>query len=132
MPSNRRLMIELRVFGTVSLKGATESELSDLVAQPKRLALLAYLALARPRGFHSRDRLLGLLWAELDQEHARGALRKAVHVLRRKLGHDVLRARGDEELGLEWSAIWCDAVAFEEAIAAGRLAAALELYRGEL
>src|SRR5262245_12921902 len=39
--------------------------------QPKRLALLAYLAIARPRGAHRRDALVAIFWPELDQHGAR-------------------------------------------------------------
>ncbi|HJQ12277.1 MAG TPA: tetratricopeptide repeat protein, partial [Gemmatimonadaceae bacterium] len=79
-----------------------------------------------------RDVLLALFWPELDEEHARNALSQAVHFLRRSLGeHTVIAANGDE-LGLASGAIWCDAAAFEEAIADGREAEALELYRGDL
>src|SRR4029078_8149672 len=40
-----------------------------ILAQPKPLALLAFLALS-PRGrFQRRDRLVGLLWPDLDQSH---------------------------------------------------------------
>jgi len=41
-----------------------------VLAQPKRVALLAYLAAATPRRLHRRDSLLALFWPELDQEHA--------------------------------------------------------------
>jgi len=119
------------VLGTADLRGAGGVDFDALLGQPKPLALLAYLALATPRGFHRRDHVLGLLWPGLDQDHARGALRKTVHLLRRGLGEGLL-TRGDEELGLDSGVFWCDAVAFEQAAEAGRLARALELYRGDL
>ena len=103
-----------------------------VLAQPKRAALLVYLALARPRGFHRRDTLLALFWPEHDTEHARNALSQAVHFLRRALGADVVASRNGDALGLEWSEFWCDAGAFEEALDAGRRSEALELYRGDL
>src|SRR5919205_1992605 len=125
-------MIELRLFGAASLDssdpGREREELQALLTQPKRLALLAYLAVATPRGFHRRDRLLGLLWPELDQDRARAALRKAVHVLRQGLGEGVLLSRGDDELGLDSSSFWCDARVCDDAIAAGQFARAVELY----
>jgi serine/threonine-protein kinase len=124
-------MLELRVLGTIDLKNAAGAELDALLTQPKRLALLAYLATATPRGFHRRDALLALFWPEHDQEHARASLRKAVYVVRRALGDDVLVSRGDEELGVDPARLWCDVVAFEEAVARGELSRALELYRGD-
>jgi len=125
-------MIELRTLGAVDLRGLSGEELRGVLAQPKRLALLAYLALARPRGFQRRDVLVALLWPESDQRRARAALRKSVHVVRRALGDGVLVGRGDEELGLADGTVWCDAVAFEQALGDGRAVDALELHRGDL
>jgi serine/threonine-protein kinase len=125
-------MIEFRTLGAVDLRGGAGQELRGVLAQPKRLALLAYLALARPRGFQRRDVLLALFWPESDNAHARAALRKAVHVVRRQLGEGVLVSRGDEELGLADERVWCDVVAFEQALQERRPADALELYRGDL
>ena len=102
------------------------------MAQPKRLALLAYLAAARPAGFHSRDTLLALLWPDLNQEHARAALRQTVYMLRRELGADMVIGCGDSVLGVDPSTLWCDVNAFEQRIAAGDDTKALDLYRGEL
>ena len=62
------------------------AELRSVLAQPKRLALLGYLAAATPPGPQRPDTLLGLFWPELDDEHARNALSKAVHFLRRVSG----------------------------------------------
>ena len=70
-------MIELRTLGTLDLRDGAMGEIRRVLAQPKRLALLVYLALApaAPR----RDSLLALFWPELDQGRARLALRQAVH-----------------------------------------------------
>jgi DNA-binding SARP family transcriptional activator len=125
-------MIALRLLGPVDLRGPDGRVLRMVLAQPKRLALLAYLAAARPLGFHSRDTLLALLWPELDQEHARAALRQAVYVLRHALGDDVFVGCGDSVLGVDPGKLWCDANALDEAVAAGDDAKAVELYRGEL
>ncbi len=125
-------MIKLGMLGTLSLTDADGHEVRAVLRQPRRLALLAYLAAATPRGFHRRDSLLALFWPELDQEHARAALRQALHVVRDALGADVIVTRGDEEVGLDFERIWCDVVAFDCAVAAGLLHEALEHYRGDL
>src|SRR3982751_4148852 len=124
-------MIQLHLLGATDLR-RDGADLRLSVSQPKRLALLAYLASASPRGFHSRDTLLALFWPELDQERARSALRQALHYLRRALGEEVVTARGDREVGIDPAALWCDAVAFDEAVTAGCHQDALELYRGDL
>jgi DNA-binding SARP family transcriptional activator len=120
----------LQVLGTTELTGGDGAD--AVLAQPKRLALLVYLAVARPRGFHRRDRLVTLFWPEHDQEHARAALRKAVHAIRKSLGNDLLVSRGDEEVAIDHTRLWCDAVAFDDALKHGRIALALELFRGDL
>jgi TolB-like protein/Tfp pilus assembly protein PilF len=125
-------MIRLRTLGALDLRGSEGQELRALLAQPKRAALLAYFALATPRGLHRRDTLLALFWPEQDSEHARNALSQAVHFLRRSLGAEVVVASNGDGLGLEWKDFWCDAVAFEEALDRDRPTEALDLYRGNL
>ena len=126
-------MIEFRVLGAVDLQGEDgHGRSKDVLAQPKRTALLAYLACATPRGFHRRDTLLALFWPELSQEHARAALRQALHGLRHALGPGVLVNRGDGEVGLDANGFWCDVSAFDRAVEAGELREALDLYRGHL
>jgi len=120
------------MLGTLHLTDAAGHEVKRLLTRSRRLALLAYLAAATPRRFHRRDSLLALFWPELDQEHARAALRQALHVLRGALGGDVVATRGDEEIGLDFTGLWCDVVAFDEAIAAGQLVAAVDCYKGDL
>ncbi len=124
-------MIELRTLGCLELREREGPDLSSVLAQQRRTALLAYLALANPRGFHSRDTLLGLFWPEYDTERARHALRQAVYYLRQELGEDVVISQGDR-LGLGNEHLWCDATAFERELAEGRPEEALELYMGDL
>jgi TolB-like protein/DNA-binding SARP family transcriptional activator len=125
-------MIELRALGRLVLRGPQGEDLHTVLAQPKRVALLAYLAIARPRGFHRRDTLLALLWPELDDQHARSALNQGLHHLRSALGKEALPSRGDGEIGIDFRAVSCDAVEFEAAVEADDPARALELYRGDL
>src|SRR5438876_11357536 len=122
-------MIELRMLGRLSLTGADGREVRGLLGQQRRLALLAYLAAASPQGFHRRDTLLALFWPELDQEHARAALRQALHVVRDALGGDAVASRGDEEIGLDFAQVSCDVAAFERALRMGQLEEPLDLYR---
>ena len=123
--------IALYLLGNVELTSAREGT-DALLAQPKRLALLAYLAIARPGAMHRRDLLVSMFWPEHGQEHARAALRKAVWGIRQALGDDAIRARGDEEVGCDPAVLWADAGEFDAAIEQDRLARALELYRGDL
>jgi len=125
-------MIRLRTLGTVDLRDAKDRELGALLRRPKLLALLGYLAAARPYGFHRRDTLIALLWPELDNAHARNNLRQSVHAVRESLGQEVLVARGEEELALEDQCLCCDVREFEMKVAAGQAEQAVQLYRGPL
>jgi TolB-like protein/DNA-binding SARP family transcriptional activator len=125
-------MIRLRTLGALDLRSSQGQELRPVLAQPRRAALLVYLALAAPRGPHRRDTLLALFWPEHDADHARNALSQAIHFLRRSLGGEALVASNGEGIGLEWKDFWCDAIAFEEALETDRLSEALDLYRGDL
>ncbi len=125
-------MIEFRTLGSLDLTRVDGASLSAVVTHPKRIAVLTYLALATPRGFHCRDTLIGLFWPELDQEHARHALRQMLYALRQHLGDDAIMRRGDEGVALSESHVWCDAVACEAAMDAGQHERVLELYRGDL
>ncbi|MGH7587678.1 MAG: BTAD domain-containing putative transcriptional regulator [Gemmatimonadota bacterium] len=125
-------MNRLRVLGAVDLEGVSGSTLDEVLAQPKRVGLLAYLALARPHGYQRTDPLLALFWPDLDAAHARAALRQSVYFLRRHLGAGALLSRGrGEELTVSPD-LWCDAVAFEAALDEERREDALGLYRGPL
>ena len=90
-------MIRLLTLGTLDLRGADGATLAAVLSQPKRIFLLAYLALANPRGYQRRDAVLAAFWPELDDERARHSLRQSLYVLRRALGKGVVLARGDEE-----------------------------------
>jgi DNA-binding SARP family transcriptional activator len=125
-------VIELKLLGPPGLTAADGRELSAVLAQPKRLALLVYLAVARPRGFHRRDKLVALFWPEFEQTRARAALNKAIHHLRQSMGDDAIVSRGDNELALNDAVVWCDVRQFSDAVAKKGSARALELYRGDL
>ena len=123
-------MIVFRTLGAVDLRKGN-AELSTLLAQPKRLALLAWLATARPRGVHGRETLLALFWPGSDAERARNSLRQALHHLRRTLGEDAVVTRGEGLIGVSSTVVRCDAALFDDAIDAGRWEEALSLHRGE-
>jgi DNA-binding SARP family transcriptional activator len=111
----------------------------------KAAGLVKLLALAPYQRMH-RERMMELLWPDLEAEAATNNLHRTLHSARRTLepkasaaGSRYLRLRGDQlELCPEGS-LWVDAEAFEEAAAAARRArdpaayrAAVDLYAGEL
>lgn len=124
-------MIRLRSLGGLELFGHDDEELAAVLAQPKRFAVLFYLAMA-DCAFQRRDTLFGLFWRDTDQAHARAALNQALYFLRQELGHDAVVSRGNDEVAVDADLLWCDALVFEKALDAGDREEALELYRGEL
>ena len=125
-------MIRCRVLGSLDLRDDEKGDISSVLAQPKRLALLVYLLVADDGRFHRRDTLLGLFWPELDATRARDNLNQAIKFLRQSLGPAAIVSRGPDEVGADPDRISCDAIAFRAEIAAGRPAQALDLYRGDL
>jgi len=111
-------MIVLRVLGTAELLADNGEEHGRVLSQPRQLALLTYMAVARPRGFHRRDSLVGLFWPEATQEQARSSLRQAVHRLREVLPADVELRADDAGFGFaENVATGSESVRFEALLA---------------
>lgn len=95
-------MIQLRLMGTTELTREDGVTVQSVLAQPKRLALLVYLALHQdPGAFVRRDHLVAVFWRDKDEARARNSLRQALHFLRRSLGSEALLVRGDGEVALD-------------------------------
>lgn len=125
-------MIRFRMLGGVELLDEGGRELRSVLVQPKRLALLAYLACTSEGRFCSRETLFGVFWPELDAARARAALNQSLYYLRRELGAGMLIGRGTEEVGIDPKRLWCDVTAFARALERREPARAVELYRGDL
>lgn len=94
----------------------------------KAIALLAYLAVTGQA--HTRDTLATLLWGDADEQHARGALRRTLSVLRAAVGDAAVATSGDTvRVGTE---LWCDVLAFRAGLKADSagLEAAVGVFRG--
>ncbi|CAN5849757.1 hypothetical protein BH23GEM6_BH23GEM6_27380 [soil metagenome] len=113
-------MLHFQMLGGLSLRADAGRELLSVLTQPKRVALLAYLALSSGGAYRRRDTLISLFWPESDAERARISLRQAIHYLRRSLGEGVIVGRGDEELGLDPVQFSCDATQFVTLLGQGR------------
>ena len=124
-------MLRLRTLGRLELESPPRADAGTALHGPKRAGLLVYLALAHPPGPKRRDTLLALFWPELDQPRARHALRNTLHSLRGSLGTDLIHIAGADEVGIPPGARWCDAAAFDQALAQGRVEEAVALYGGE-
>jgi DNA-binding SARP family transcriptional activator/TolB-like protein len=123
-------MIQLTVLGDVELRADDGHPIGSVLSQPRRLALLVYVALEGNGGGVQRDHLLGIFWPDLPQDQARQSLRTALHFLRRSLGPDAIDGDGGA-VRLDPSVIGCDAAAFLAALRDDG-ERALQLYRGDL
>lgn len=121
-------MVRLRVLGGFSLEGAAGI---GVPPRPQRRgdAVLAVLAVCGDRGC-TRDRIASLIWPESREARAQQGLRDALYAVRRALPGAVV-ADG-RRLQLDPAVVTSDVRDFGEALAAGRLADAVEWYRGPL
>jgi DNA-binding SARP family transcriptional activator len=125
-------MTDLRLLGALEIRSSHPDQDRNGLTQPKRVALLLYLALAEPAGLHLRDRLLALLWPEADDASARHSLRNALHTLRQALGDSAIVTRGEAWVGLDFQGLRCDVLELRAHLAAGRVSEAVALWAGDL
>ena len=102
--------------------------MAGAAAQPRRLALLAMLGVAGERGL-TRDKIIGFLWPDADEERARRALTQALYALRQDLGSEEAFL-GVKDLRLNPEIISADVVEFRARDGCRVLERAVELYRG--
>ena len=94
---------------------------------PRPLALLALVAAAGQRGI-SRERVVGILWADTDEEQARHTLSQTLYRLRRETGRDWFTPT--VELRLD-PAVSSDIGDLHAALSAGELERVATLYTGK-
>ncbi len=120
-------MYRLRLLGGLELEGPS-GPLSGRVVQRRQLALLALLAASLGGGL-SRDKLLGYLWPESNEERARHRLSDTLHVIRKALGEGAVLVSG-ELLRLNPELVWTDVCEMEAALENGEPAVAVGAYGG--
>ena len=123
-------MVELRALGPIDLR-RDGTEITSVLTQPRRLALLLYLDCARPYGFHRRDRLIALLWPELDNADARDALSEEINHIRSELGENAIVTRG-EDVMLDPVYIRSSVRVLDAAITNGDHMRVIQLFQGPL
>lgn len=121
-------VIRINALGGLSVVDATGSPISGAAAQPRRMAILAFLARAGQRRV-TRDKLLALLWPDADDERGPRALTQALYALRKDLG-DESAIDGAKELRLDPELISSDVSDFAAAVSRGDDAKAAALYHG--
>lgn len=118
----------IRLLGTAAV-AETWHDTPAHDASPRRLALLALLALAGSAAI-ARARITSLLWAREESERAKQLLDELLASLRSELGNDAV-TETRELLHLDTGRVIVDAAEFERAADGGELARASELYEGE-
>ena len=124
-------MIEIRLLGQLSAQ-LDGRALDALLQQRKRFAFFVYLVLGADQGFHEREALLAMFWPELDESHARQALRKALHHLRSQLGNEAIISRGRHRIAINADIVSCDARMLRMHARFGRHTDVLDKYGGDL
>jgi eukaryotic-like serine/threonine-protein kinase len=121
----------LQTLGRVELRTGSSISSQLVPAQPKRLALLAYLAIESRQTPPTRERLLALFWPEATDAEARAALRQSLHHLRQAIGTNAITSSSDDRLTIDPAHLSCDAVLLTEAAAAADYRRVLSLYQGD-
>lgn len=127
----KRTMLELRTLGTTEVRRESETGWQPVLIEPKRLALLVYLAVGHAGNSVSRDALLPLFWPELGEQPARSALRQGLHHLGTRLEPGAILGRGTNEIAIDPLRLGCDVLRFDVALDANEPARAMRLFQGE-
>jgi DNA-binding SARP family transcriptional activator len=120
-------MLSIHVLGGLYVTAGARP-VTGAATQPRRLALLALLAVAGERGVN-REHLLTLLWPEHDEERGRHALTQALYALRHDLGVEDLFL-GQQEVRLNPLVIDSDYAQFQAALRHNEPERAVDLCRG--
>lgn len=121
-------MFTLRLLGSPSIEHS-DGPVTGPATQRRRIALLALLASHADPGI-SRDKLLALLWPELDAERGRRALSTAVYALRQSLGREAVLSLRSDALRLNRDVVRVDLGDFLGALKQKELERAAHLYTG--
>jgi DNA-binding SARP family transcriptional activator/tetratricopeptide (TPR) repeat protein/TolB-like protein len=121
-------VIRIKCLGRLTVSSGDGQPLAGAASQPRRLAILALLARAGERGI-TREKVIGYLWPDSDEERARRLLSQAVYMLRRDLGsEDAILGVRDLRLGPD--VITSDVEEFKQALDARAYDRAAALYVG--
>ncbi|MGQ0816098.1 MAG: AfsR/SARP family transcriptional regulator, partial [Gemmatimonadota bacterium] len=122
----------LNILGANHLSDARGAAVSSVLQQPRRFALLVYLALSNTEDMIKRDTLLGMFWPDMTEENGRRALSQAIHFLRRSLGQEAILTRGNDDVAINRTLIQCDAAQFLAAARDASPSVAVAMYNGDL
>lgn len=125
----RAKRFRLLTFGRMALLETMTVEEPTLAARPRKLAVLAWLAL-RPGRRATRDRIIGVFWGGRGEERARNSLSDALSHLRRVLGRNAIRTQAGDVVVDTETTLDVDALELIEAANAGEHQRVITLYAG--
>ena len=126
------MRVEISLLGGFVVRVDGEPVPADRWRRRQAAALVKILALAPGARLH-RDRVVDALWPEADPDAALPRLHKAAHFARQALGSTTAVALRDEQVALFPGAdVEVDVTTFDAEAEAGRCAAAIARYAGEL
>jgi DNA-binding SARP family transcriptional activator len=128
-PPKLNEVLRLHTFGSVHVSDGDGQPLSGAATQRRLLALLSVLAAAGDAGL-SRDKLVGLLWPDVEPERARHSLTQSLYSARRALRNDDLFDTTSASVRLDATRITSDVAEFQQALDRNELERAIELYEG--
>ena len=121
--------VALRAFGEFAIARDGEPLVSKGKAQKKPLELLKALITHGGRGVDA-TMLTALVWPDAEGDDAKTSFDSNLYRLRKLLDIDGALLLAEGKLSLNPDLVWLDVWAFDKAIDAGNVGAALDLYRG--
>jgi DNA-binding SARP family transcriptional activator len=121
-------VLKLHTFGRVYLVDESGQPVAAAAGQRRTLALLSALAVAGDAGL-SREKIIGLLWPDSDEDRARHSLTQTLYLARRALRCDDV-FEGGADLRLNRHSITSDVQEFEAALSKSDWGHALDCYQG--
>jgi DNA-binding SARP family transcriptional activator/tetratricopeptide (TPR) repeat protein len=121
-------VLRLRSFGGVSITDQNGNAVPNATDQRRPLAVAIVVAVAGQRGI-SRDKLVGLLWPDVDPDRARHSLTQALYAARRAFRADDLFVTGNS-IRLNTERVSSDVADFELALDSRRFEEAAAIYDG--
>lgn len=127
--TSRAKRFRLLTFGRMALLDTMAVEEPTLAARPRRLTVLAWLAL-RPARRATRDLIIGVFWGGRGEERARNSLSDALSHLRRVLGRNAIRTQAGDVVVDTETVLEVDALELISAANAGEHQRVTALYAG--
>lgn len=123
---------KLRVMGSTELVDRHGRHILSVLAQPRRTALLAYLAIATEDGMEDRSRLASMFWPRSNADQGAARLDRAMYSLRRSLTRSSICNDGNGRVGVCRQRVRTDVDELEKAVHRKDARAVAKLYRGRL